>query len=548
MFALSAGAVAFILSVVGGSAVLDPGIAIWRAVIPAVVVATMCWAAAEGAISSTAEAIDAAIARLSRAARGDLESAIPPEIGECVPELGQAMRDLFGQLNANLASVERLALFDTVTSLPNRNHFRATCEQMLGGLADASAAALLFIDLDRFKQVNDTLGHASGDILLGQVAARMRDVVERMAGDRPGSALLGRLAGDEFTVFLPHADANEGERVARAILSALDEPYEIYGHGIAIGASIGIAGWPRDAVGLTELMKAADAAMYHAKESGRGRIEHFGAALADRIAERAELDRDLRQAAERGEFSLVYQPQIATDDGRIVAAEALLRWDHPVRGLTLPPAFIGRAEETGLIVEIGDWATETVAATIVRWAAAGSEQCLSVNVSPRQIDHAGFFHGLRAAMQAAGAPLRLLELELTESLAMQCSDEVLAALAELRGEGARVVLDDFGTGYSNITRLRALPVDRVKLDPSVVADVAGDAGARDVAQALVGLIHGIGCDAVAEGIETPAQAEVLRIIGCDVLQGYAVAPPMSEDAFLAWAGARQAATRASTAA
>lgn len=540
VFALSVGAVAFILSVLPNLGRIDEIDIIWHAVIPAVVVAAMCWAAAERAIAVTAEAIDAAITRMARAARGDLDSAIPPEVGECVPELSSAMADLFAQLNANLTSIERMALFDTVTSLPNRNHFRGQCELALAGLKPAAQAALLFIDLDRFKTVNDTLGHAAGDILLAQVAERLRNVASRGSAAGRDAPLLGRLAGDEFTVFLPDvADRIEVDRVGAAILAMLTEPFDVHGHEIEIGASIGVALRPDHGRDLTDLMKAADAAMYQAKESGRGRVYHFDAELAERLEARAVLDQDLRQAVAGRQFELVFQPQVASRDGRIVAAEALLRWRHPTDGLKLPGSFIQRAEDTGLIVEIGDWVVENVAATLARWARAGVEQRLSINLSARQIDHAIFFRRLRGALAAAGAPPRLLELELSETLAMACSDEALAELAALRADGATVAMDGFGTGYSNVPRLRTLPLDRIKLDRSVVAPVATESAARTIVHALVGLIHGLGCEAVAEGVEDQGQADVLRIIGCDVMQGYAIAAPMAEHEFLNWVRAPQ---------
>lgn len=546
VFALAAGAVSFILCVL--PIVVGPNETdfIWRAVIPAVVVSAMCWAAAERAIAQTAGAIDAAIERLARAARGDLDSAIPAEVGECVPQLSGAMSDLFTQLNVSMSSIERMALYDTVTGLPNRNHFRARCDTMLADVTSAQAA-LLFIDLDRFKAVNNSLGHASGDILLGQVAKRLRDVVEANAPATGKNPLIGRLAGDEFTVFLPHVDgAHDATLVGQAILNTIGEPYDIHGHVIEIGASIGVSLRPDHGVVLTDLMKAADAAMYHAKETGRARVEIFDVHLADRLSARAVLDQQLRQALDHSDFALVFQPQVATADGRIVAAEALLRWRHPTDGLKLAGSFIQRAEENGLIVEIGDWVVDSVAATIARWGRVGVEQRLAINLSQRQVDHASFFRRLKAAMLASDAPCRLLELELTELLAMSCSDDVLSALEDLRECGATVAIDDFGTGYSNIARLRSLPIDRIKLDRSIVAEVATEQSARTITQALVGLIHGLGCEAVAEGIESEAQADVLRVIGCDAIQGYAVAAPMDEQEFLAWAA--QPATRSSTAA
>jgi len=277
--------------------------------------------------------------------------------------------------------------------------------------------------------------------------------------------------------------------------------------------------------------------MYHAKANGRGRAEHFTQELANQIADRAQLETELREAIEQDQFALVFQPQLAVWGGDIVAAEALLRWRHPRDGLRLPGTFIQRAEETGLIVEIGEWVIGTVAETIARWGRMGIEQRLAINISPRQLDHAFFFRRLREAMRLANAPARLLELEITETLAMHCSEDVVEAIGLLRADGATISIDDFGTGYSNLARLRDLPVDRVKLDRSLIEHVVDNVEARTIAQAVVGLIHGIGCEAVAEGIESQAQADLMRVIGCDVVQGYGIAAPMDEDSFIAWSRA-----------
>ncbi|MEO5866461.1 MAG: EAL domain-containing protein, partial [Sphingomonas sp.] len=507
-----------------------------RALIPAVVCAAMCWASAERAIAGTAAAIDAAIARLASAAQGDLDGEIPSEIGENVPQLARAMHSLFDQLGTNFDSVQRLALYDTVTALPNRTHFRRTCERMLTGMRPGQQAALLFIDLDRFKAVNDTMGHAMGDMLLGMVANRLRAVADQVVADQGGAAsLIGRLAGDEFTMFFPDVgDEAQAARIGRGVLYALSEPFDLFGTDVMIGASIGIAMRPRHGETLTDLMRAADAAMYHAKASGRGRAEPFTDALAAEIVDRAQLESELREAIQRDQFTLVFQPQVSMTDGRIVAAEALLRWQHPREGIRLPGTFIQRAEETGLIVEIGEWVIATVAETIARWGRSGIEQRLAINISARQLDHAGFFRRLREAMHAAGAPAALLELEITETLAMHCSSEVVEAIALLRADGATIAIDDFGTGYSNLSRLRELPVDRIKLDRSLIEHIVDNSEARIITQAVIGLIHGLGCEAVGEGIENVAQAELLRVIGCDVIQGYAIAAPMDEQAFIAW--------------
>ncbi|MEG3178375.1 EAL domain-containing protein [Sphingomonas sp. RB3P16] len=539
-FAMCAGAVAFILALSATSAGGVDVSNVSRALIPAVVCAVLCWASAERSIAGTASAIDAAIARLARAAQGDLAGDIPAEIGENVPQLASAMHSLFEQLNANLDSVSRLAMFDAVTGLANRTNFRRTCDRMLAdlpaGRPGGGVGALFFVDLDRFKAVNDTMGHACGDILLGMVANRLRAVADGVPLRSDNTApLIGRLAGDEFTLFFPAVhDPAEAARIGRNLLFALAEPFDLAGNAVSIGASIGIALRPQHGDALPELMRAADAAMYYAKGNGRGRAEHFSVELAARIAERATLESDLREAIERDEFTLVYQPQVTTSDERIVAAEALLRWRHPREGMRLPLTFLPCAEESGMIVEIGEWVVHTVAETIARWARSGIEQRLAVNISPRQIDHASFFRRLRETMAVARAPARLLELEISETLAMQCSDDVLEAVALLRGDGATIAIDDFGTGYSNLPRLRALPIDRIKLDRSLIEHIADDANARTIAQAVIGLIHGLGCEAVGEGVETHAQAEILRVIGCDVIQGYAVAAPMDERDFIAW--------------
>ncbi|MBX9796670.1 EAL domain-containing protein [Sphingomonas sp.] len=537
MFALLAGMVAFVLAL---AATYDGSLS-WmglsNALIPAIICATLCWASAQRQLSTVAAAIDAAVDRIKSASEGDLEGPTPPEIGQHIPQLGSAMERLFAQIGANLESVHRLALFDSVTGLPNRTHFRRSCERMLSGLPPGQHAALLFIDLDRFKIVNDTMGHAMGDMLLGMVANRLRAVSERLCTDNALAApLIGRLAGDEFTIFFPDVLVPElAGRIGRGVLYALSEPFDLNGNEVEIGASIGIALRPDHGTSLTDLMRAADAAMYHAKERGRGRVEYFTEALAAELADRAQLENDLREAIERDQFALVFQPQISSTDGRMVVAEALLRWAHPRFGLKLPGSFIKRAEETGMIVEIGDWVIDTVAGTISRWHAAGHTHRLAINVSPRQIDHAGFFRRLREALRAAGAPARLLELEITETMAMHCGEETLNAIAALRADGATIAIDDFGTGYSNLARLRDLPVDRVKIDRSLVEHIATKAQARTIVQAVIGLIHGLDCEAVAEGVETEAQAEVLRVIGCDVIQGYAIAQPMAEAALMQWA-------------
>ena len=536
VFALCAGAVVFILALLAtahGELSTDT---MGRALIPAIVCSVLSWAAAERSVASTAAAIDSAIARIAKAAHGDLDSPIPEDIGGVVPHLAEAMHGLFQQVAANLDSVHRLAMFDPVTALPNRTHFRRSAERQLAQMPPGQIAALLFIDLDRFKAVNDTMGHATGDMLLGMVANRLRAVADSISIDEvTDKPLIGRLAGDEFTMFFPRLDdAREASRIGRGVLFALTEPFDIAGAEIEIGASIGIAIRPDHGTTLHDLMRAADAAMYHAKATGRGRAENFSEELAAELADRAQLEVDLRTAIDHDQFTLVYQPQVSLTNGRIVAAEALLRWQHPVEGVKLPASFLPRAEETGLIVEIGEWVIGRVTATIRHWADLGVEQRLAINISQRQLDHAMFFRRLREAMLASNAPARLLELEITETLAMHCSEDVIEAIAALRTDGATIAIDDYGTGHSSLSRLRQLPIDRIKLDRSLIEHVTTRRETRLIAQSVIGLIHGLGCEAVAEGIEQADQAEMLRVIGCDVIQGYAVAQPMDEEAFLTW--------------
>lgn len=533
-FAICAGAAAFILALAaaspGGQVTVESAA---RALIAAIVCAVLSWASAERSLANTAGAIDAAIDRMATAARGDLTGGTPDEVRDCVPQLADAMDGLFSQLHLHFDHVQRQAKFDAVTDLPNRTYFGETVDSALADRTLDREATLYFVDLDRFKSINDTLGHAQGDVLLGMVAARLRDFAAKVT-ESGSEVLVGRLAGDEFTLFVPGLPGRvAADRIGYGMLFELSRPFELCDQQVTIGASIGVATWPHHGSTLHELMRAADAAMYHAKGLGRGRVEHFGEVLAERIEERRRLESELREAIDKQEFSLVFQPQVSARDGSLVGAEALLRWRHR-DGIKLPGSFIERAEETGLIVEIGAWVITRVAETISRWGQQGIEQRLAVNISPREIDHAGFFRQLRAAMRMARAPASLLELEISETLAMNCSPDVLEAIAALRADGASVAIDDFGTGYSNIARLRELPVDRVKLDRSLIEHVAVQPEARTIAQAIIGLIHGLGCEAVAEGIESEAQAVVLRLIGCDVLQGYAIAAPMGEPELLEW--------------
>jgi diguanylate cyclase (GGDEF)-like protein len=426
-------------------------------------------------------------------------------------------------------------MYDPVTSLPNRLHFRSEADKLLGEAA-GKKSAMLFVDLDRFKNVNDSLGHARGDQLLIMVANRLRVVVNaEFTGSAKVRPLLARLAGDEFTMFFPEVQsAAEIERVARRVVVAISESFELCSHGVDIGASIGVAMSPDHGTSVEALMRAADIAMYQAKDSGGGQHCMFDAELAAEHQEKIETEKALTEAVQRDEFVLAFQPQMSLVTGELAGAEALLRWRHPRDGLRMPSTFIPIAEKTGVIAEIGDWVVGEVASVLGTWHRNGFAGRLAFNVSPRQVDRADFFYKLRQAFTEADVPLSLVELEFTESAAMQASEAVLGEIAALRRDGVRIAIDDFGTGYSNLARLRAMPLDRVKLDQSLTADIDTSEKARVVVQAVIQLIKGVECEVVAEAVETVAQADILRAMGCDTVQGYVFAAPMFEEEFLSW--------------
>jgi diguanylate cyclase (GGDEF)-like protein len=453
------------------------------------------------------------------------------------PKLAAAVDSLFDEVRSSIENAHALGMYDPVTSLPNRLHFRSEADKLLNQMGDAQSA-MLFVDLDRFKMVNDSLGHARGDQLLIMVANRLRVVVNaEFTGNVRNRPLLARLAGDEFTMFFPEIESvAEMERVARRVVLAISEPFELCSHSVDIGASIGVAISPDHGSSIESLMRAADIAMYRAKSSGGGQHCLFNDALAAEHQQKIETEKALTEAVQRGEFVFAFQPQMSIVTGEIAGAEALLRWNHPRDGLRYPDSFIPVAERTGVISEIGDWVLGEVASVLASWSRSGVGRRLAFNISPRQLDRADFFAKLRQAFADAQVPLSLVELEFTESAAMEVSEIVLAEIAALRADGATIAIDDFGTGYSNISRLRAMPLDRVKLDPSLIADIETSEKARVIVQAVVQLIKGVECEIVAEAVETVAQADILRAMGCDTVQGYIFAPPMFEDEFLAWVG------------
>jgi diguanylate cyclase len=494
--------------------------------------------ASERPNSESARALSALSERLLAVEDGDLVSPAPPSLRRSMPKLAAAVDSLFAEVRASIENAHALGMYDPVTSLPNRLHFRSEADKLLNEALEGSNSAMLFVDLDRFKSVNDSLGHARGDQLLIMVANRLRVVVNaEFNGNVRQRPLLARLAGDEFTMFFPEIEsADDIERIARRVVLAISEPFELCAHSVDIGASIGVAISPDHGTSIEGLMRAADIAMYRAKSAGGGQHCLFNAKLASEHQEKVETEKALTEAVQRGDFQFAFQPQMSLVTGEVCGAEALLRWNHPRDGMRMPNSFIPVAEKTGVIAEIGDWVVGEVASVLGTWRRNGFDGRVAFNISPRQVDRADFFVKLRSAFAAAEVPLSMIELEFTESAAMEVSDSVLAEIGALRDDGARIAIDDFGTGYSNIARLRAMPLDRVKLDPSLICDIDTSEKARVVIQAVIQLIKGVGAEVVAEAVETVAQADILRAMGCDTVQGFVFAEPMFEEEFLAWIG------------
>ena len=414
------------------------------------------------------------------------------------------------------------AHYDALTGLPNRTLFLRHLDEQIAAGGDDDVA-VLFVDLDNFKVVNDSLGHGAGDRLLTIVAERMRRVV------RPGD-VIARFGGDEFAVLVGRSGGvAAARRVAERLAAALRAPVELDGGQRFVTASFGVRSVPVASADPESLLRDADAAMYRAKELGKARCEVFDDSMRERAVERLDLEGGLRHALERGELRVLYQPQVELASGRIVGAEALLRWHHPVRGVVVPPLFIPIAEQTGLIVPIGAWVLEEACRQAAAWARqAGRELTISVNVSPRQLADEGFEYLVQDALAATGLEPRLLCLEVTESAVMADPVAATAVLERLKALGVRLAIDDFGVGYSSLSQLKTLlPVDTIKIDKSFVDGVPGEGEDQAIVDAILRLADGLGLAAVAEGVETSEQVDALLGMGCRLSQGFHFARPQT---------------------
>lgn len=416
------------------------------------------------------------------------------------------------------------SLHDPLTALPNRSLFHDRLSHALDrGRRARSGVAVLFIDLDRFKLVNDSLGHDAGDELLVSMATRLAGAL------RPGDTV-GRFGGDEFTVLcedLPTATAAErAAEIAQRLQGEISKPTELRDTEIFLTASIGIAIALDEGALPDDLLRDADAAMYHAKNRGTGRWEVFDQALRERALTRNETETALHRAIERGELRLFYQPMISIAEQRCVGAEALVRWQHPERGLVPPGDFIDLAEESGLIHDLGRWVLHEAATQTARWQAnAPDDFTVSVNISGRQLAQGNLHEIVAETLRATGARPERLCLEITESILMEDTEQTVELIKRVRDLGVRFSIDDFGTGYSSLGYLKSFPVDAVKVDRTFVSTMTSDRGDAAIVAAVVGLAHALNLRVVAEGVETAEQLAALAALGCELAQGFYFSPP-----------------------
>ena len=428
------------------------------------------------------------------------------------------------------AKLHQLAYYDNLTGLPNRILFNDRLHQALSvAKRHHQMAALMLLDIDRFKVVNDTMGHEAGDDLLREIAARLQTCIR-------DSDTVSRLGGDEFAlVFADVGEIQHVTKLAQKVLSQFDTPVIIGGREVFSSASIGIALYPADTEGADSLLKYADSAMYHAKEIGRNNFQYYSHEMTANAQIRLQMETDLRRALEHNEFFLHYQPQVDARSDCTTGVEALIRWRDPAGNLISPMHFIPLAEETGLIVPIGKWVLETACAQLKRWHDAGLiELTLSVNVASRQFRDPLFPGTVSDAIAAAGIPPQALELEITESILLEHSDATLRTLNDLKSLGVSLAIDDFGTGYSSLSYLKRFPIDRVKIDQSFVRDLASDNDDLAIVRAIIALARALRLAVIAEGVETEEQLALLRSEDCHDYQGYLFAHPMDAASIDKW--------------
>jgi diguanylate cyclase (GGDEF)-like protein len=490
---------------------------------------------------------------MSHLSSGDFDTVIPAldrrdEIGAMARALGvfkensierqrlefltYSLQEKTDALQREGEKVSHLAHHDPLTGLANRAQLRTRIEQSSQALSATGVHFTVFIlDLDRFKEVNDSLGHAAGDALLMAVALRLKSELRE-------HDVLARLGGDEFAIIRPQLSSDDGSAVsndsghdatdlATRILRSLTEAFDIDGNTVFIGCSIGIALAPRHGTAPEALMKAADLALYEAKAAGRNCFFFFEEKFMQVADERHRLEADMRVGLRRGEFRLLYQPIVDVATGKVVGAEALVRWQHPSCGLLTPNRFIHIAEESGLIVELGQWILERACQDAMTWP---PDVQLAVNLSAIQLRNASFLGVVQSALADSGLPPRRLELEVTETVLLDKRSNALNQLHQLRDIGVSIALDDFGTGYSSLSYLRAFPFDRIKIDRSFTKDIAERADCAAIVSSIVGLGRSLDIATTVEGVETERQLELVRTVGATMAQGYLIGKPTPREA------------------
>ncbi len=436
------------------------------------------------------------------------------------------------------ATIQRMAVQDALTGLPNRARFHDDLRHAIGH-ADriGTRVGVMLLDLDHFKSVNDTHGHAAGDGLLRQVAKRVLDCLRKTDS-------VARLGGDEFAVIATNADQASGIQVlGDRIANSLAEPFEVDGNEIHTGASIGVTIYPNDPGDSEQLLRNANFALYRAKEEGRGTCQIFDRQMHAVWLQRRALEQDLRGALERDELYMVYQPQIDLASGEIVGAECLIRWQHPERGSILPGDFISVAETTRLIIPIGEWVLRTACRQFALWRSLGLLlPNLSVNISPLHFQQENLADQVQTILAASGLDPHYLELEITEGMALAATDATLRVLAQLKAVGVRLAIDDFGTGYSSLNRIKNFPVDRLKIDKSFIRHAVTDPSDAAISAAIIHLGHTLNLSVIAEGAEQREQIDFLIDQGCDQVQGYFISPPLAAAEFAAFVSAYEPST------
>jgi diguanylate cyclase (GGDEF)-like protein len=413
------------------------------------------------------------------------------------------------------AHIARLARLDTLTELPNRLMFREQMDEALARIDAGQPFAILCVDLDNFKAVNDTFGHLVGDKLLQVIGERLRSAIDD--GD-----IIARLGGDEFAILHHGSEPGSVARLAQGLIDAMSKHSFIEGHEISIGLSAGIVIAPDDGNECDQLMRYADLALYRAKAEGRNTYRFYKPEMSAKMLSRHLLELDLRRALQAGEFGLVYQPQVTLATNELAGLEVLMRWAHPKRGAVSPEEFIPIAEDTGLIASFGAWVLHQACAEAMRWP---GQIRVAVNLSPAQLRDHGFMATVKRTLAETGLPAQRLELEITERVLMQKDETVLSVLHQLRSCGIRIALDDFGTGYSSLNYLRSFPFDRIKIDRSFTADIHRSRGGEAIIQAIATLGASLGIDTTAEGVETSEQLDAMRRAGCTEVQGFLLSRP-----------------------